>query len=91
MTKAELIDIVAEKVETVGKGDTTKVFDAIFDTIGQALEADGKFAVKDFGTFDVRERAARKGRNPATGEEIDIAASKSVGFKPATALKNRVK
>lgn len=91
MTKAELIDIVAEQVEGVAKSDIGRVHDAIFETIVRALEAEGRFAVPGFGTFDVKERAARKGRNPQTGQEIDIPASKTVGFKPAGALKDKVK
>ncbi len=87
MTKAELVDIVSESLEGVSKADINRVHDAIFQTIGKALAVDGRFAIPGFGTFEVRSRAARKGRNPKTGEEIDIAASKTVGFKPASALK----
>lgn len=90
MTKSELIDIVAEKVDGVSKADITRIHDAIFETMGKALSVDGRYAVSGFGTFDVRTRAARKGRNPQTGAEIDIPASKSVGFKAASALKDRV-
>ncbi|MDK2972126.1 MAG: DNA-binding protein HU-beta [Candidatus Sumerlaeota bacterium] len=91
MTKAELIDMVAEKCEGVSKADVARVHDAIFDGIANALEVDGRFAVAGFGTFDVRERAARTGRNPQTGEQMQIAASKSVGFKAAGALKDKIK
>jgi DNA-binding protein HU-beta len=91
MTKAELIDIVAEQTLGVSKIDIGRVHDAIFATIVRALEVEGRFAVPGFGTFDVKTRAARKGRNPKTGEEIDIAASKTVAFKPAGALKEKVK
>ena len=58
---------------------------------GTRTEVEGRFAVPGFGTFDVKTRAARKGRNPKTGEEIDIPASKTVAFKPAGALKDKVK
>jgi DNA-binding protein HU-beta len=91
MTKAELIDIVAEQSEGVTKADISRVYDKIFDTIGRALEAEDRYAVAGFGTFEVKERSERKGRNPQTGEEMTIAASRSVGFKPAGALKDRVK
>ncbi len=87
MTKAELIDIIGESLQGVSKADINRVHDAVFETIGKALEVDGRFAVPGFGTFEVKSRAARKGRNPKTGEEIDIPASKTVGFKPAAALK----
>jgi len=91
MNKSELLDIVAEKCDGVSKADVGRVHDAIFDAIGRALEVDGRFAVAGFGTFDVKSRAARKGRNPATGAEMDIPASKSVGFRPAGALKDRIR
>jgi DNA-binding protein HU-beta len=91
MTKAELIDIIAEKVEGVSKADIARIHDAVFETITRALEVEGRYNVAGFGSFDVRARAARKGRNPKTGEEIDIPASKNVGFKPGSALKDRVK
>lgn len=90
MTKAELIEIVSEQVDGVSKADLARVHDAIFATIGEALKVDGKFAVAGFGSFEVKERAARKGRNPRTGEEIDIAASKTVNFRPAGALKEQL-
>jgi len=91
MTKAEMIDIIAEQIQGVSKADITRIHDALFATIGKALEVDGRFAVPGFGTFDVKTRAARKGRNPQTGQEMDIPASKTVGFKPAAALKDRLK
>lgn len=90
MTKAELIDIVAEQVGDVSKAKIGEVYGAIFATIAKALEVDGRYAVADFGSFDVKDRAARTGRNPATGETIEIAASRAVGFKPASALKDRL-
>ena len=90
MTKAELIDIVADKTGLT-KADVTRVYDTIFETITKSLKKEGRFAVSGFGTFEVRKRSARKGRNPQTGETIKIKASKSVGFKQATALKESVK
>jgi DNA-binding protein HU-beta len=87
MTKAELIDIVAENTDGLTKAQVAKVYDTIFETITKALAVDGKYSVSGFGNFDVKQRAERKGRNPATGAEITIAASKAVGFKPAAALK----
>lgn len=90
MTKAELIDIVADQAGLT-KADTTRVYDAIFEAITKSLKKEGRFAVSGFGTFEVRKRAARKGRNPQTGEAIKIKASKSVGFKQAAALKESVK
>lgn len=90
MTKAELIDMIAEKTDDLKKADIAKVYDAVFETITRALEVDGKYSVSGFGNFEVKARAARQGRNPATGETIQIAASKAVGFKPAASLKARL-
>lgn len=90
MTKAELVDMVAEKVEGVSKTEISAVYDAIFETIVRALKEDDKhrFLVKDFGTFELKHREARKGRNPATGAEIEIAAQTTVGFRAAAGLKD---
>ena len=90
MTKAELIDIVAESVEGVSKSDVTRIHDKIFESMARALEVDGKFMVAGFGTFEVKSRAERKGRNPQTGAEITISASKSIGFRQAGALKEKL-
>ncbi|UYM82458.1 HU family DNA-binding protein [Heyndrickxia coagulans] len=90
MNKTDLINAVAEATE-LSKKDTTKAVDAIFDTIQNALANGDKVQLIGFVNFEVRERAARKGRNPQTGEEIDIAASKVPAFKPGKALKDAVK
>ncbi len=73
------------------KKDATKAVDAIFETISEALKEGDKVQLIGFGNFEVRERSARKGRNPQTGEEIEIAASKVPAFKPGKALKDVVK
>ena len=87
MTKAELISAVHQ---TTGgtKKDTAAAVQAVFDTLAGAIRSDGRFSYPNFGTFKVKSRGARKGRNPRTGETITIAASKSVGFKPAPSLKD---
>jgi DNA-binding protein HU-beta len=90
MNKAELVKAVAEKAELTQK-DTASVIDAFFDTVADTLAKEEKIQLIGFGTFEVRERAARKGRNPQTGEEIDIAASKVPAFKPGKELKEAVK
>ena len=87
MTKAELIDIVAENNEGVSKAQIGKIYDSVFETIVRALEVDGKYAVGGFGSFEVKQQAAREGRNPSTKEVIQIPARKAVKFKPATSLK----
>ncbi|ASV69188.1 DNA-binding protein [Cytobacillus kochii] len=90
MNKTELINAVAEASE-LSKKDATKAVDAVFDTVLDALKNGDKVQLIGFGNFEVRERAARKGRNPQTGEEIEIAASKVPAFKPGKALKDAVK
>lgn len=90
MNKTELIAKVAELSELTKK-DATKAVDAIFDAIAESLKTGDKVQIIGFGNFEVRERAARKGRNPQTGEEIEIAASKVPAFKPGKALKDGIK
>ena len=91
MTKAELIDKVHElSAGAAGSNNATgEVVDATFAAITEAIKA-GRFAYPGFGTFTVRERAAREGRNPRTKTTIQIAASKSVGFKAAPKLKDSI-
>lgn len=86
MTKSDLIDVVAKgtKLSKRAAGDAV---DAAFDALARALKKDKRFQVPGFGTFTVRSRKARKGRNPQTGAEISIKASRTVGFKPAPGLK----
>lgn len=90
MTKSELIGTVAKNVKdtALSKRLTSDVLDAAFDVIGKAIKKDKRFAYPGFGTFTVRSRKARTGRNPQTGEAIKIKASKTVGFKPAPTLKS---
>lgn len=88
MTKKELIAAVQDQFG----GDLTKkqvgeITDAVFETIAQAIKEDGRYSHPGFGTFTVKTRAARTGRNPRTGEKIPIPASKTVGFKPAPDFK----
>ncbi len=90
MNKTELVNSVAEGTE-LSKKDASKAVDSTFDTIQDALAKGEKIQLIGFGNFEVRERAARKGRNPQTGMEIDIAASKVPAFKPGKALKDAVK
>lgn len=89
MTKDELIGAVTKSVKdsALSKRLAGDVIDATFEVIGKAVKKDKRFAYPGFGTFTVRSRKARKGRNPQTGEEIKIKASKTVGFKPAPTLK----
>ena len=89
MTKAELIANVAKKAELTQK-DTEAAVNAFFSTVQESLAAGENVQVIGFGTFEVRERAARVGRNPQTGEEIQLAAAKVPAFKPGKALKDAV-
>lgn len=90
MNKTDLINAVAETTE-LSKKDATKAVDAVFESIMGALQDGDKVQLIGFGNFEVRERAARKGRNPQTGDEIEIPASKVPAFKPGKALKDAVK
>jgi len=90
MTKAELIDQVADDAGLTKK-DAAAAVNATFDAITGALAGGGSVTVTGFGTFDVRERKARQGVNPSTGEKIQIAASKAPGFKAGKSLKDAVK
>ena len=89
MNKSELIDAVASETD-LSKADATRATDAVLDSITSALSKGDQVTLVGFGTFSVRERAARAGRNPQTGETIQIKASKSPGFKAGKALKDAV-
>lgn len=86
MTKTELVKTAAEAAG-VTQADAGKVLDAITDAIIDAVKAGDKVTLVGFGTFEPVTRAARKGRNPATGKEIDIAAKTSGKFSPGKRLK----
>ena len=89
MNKAELIATVSE-VAGLSKKDSEKAVNATFDAITAALEAGEKVSLVGFGAFDVKERAARMGRNPRTKEEVEIPASRVPQFKAGNALKDAV-
>ncbi len=89
MTKAELINAVAQKTE-LSKKDSEKAVVAVIEAISETLAAGEKVALVGFGTFEVKERAAREGINPRTKEKIEIPASKLPVFKAGKALKETV-
>ena len=89
MNKAELVASVAEKAQ-LPKKDAERAVDAVVESIQGALAKGDKVALVGFGTFEVRERAARKGRNPQTGQEIDIAATKVPVFKAGKGFKDSI-
>ena len=90
MNKTELVAIMAEKAD-LSKKDAEKALNAFVDAVEAALEKGDKIQLVGFGTFEVRERAARVCRNPQTKEEIEVPASKVPAFKAGQALKNIVK
>ena len=89
MNKSELIDAVASATE-LSNADATRATDAVLKSIIATLGKGDQVNLVGFGTFSVRERAARAGRNPQTGETIQISASKSPGFKAGKAFKDAV-
>lgn len=89
MNKAELIEAVADAAE-LNKATATKAVDAVLNSITEALKKGEQVTLIGFGTFEVRERAARAGRNPQTGAAIEIKASKAPAFKAGKALKDAV-
>ena len=89
MNKQELITKIAEKSD-LSKMEAGKALDALMATITDALKAEGKMAIPNLGTFQVKEHAARTGHNPRTGETVEIAARRVPAFKPAKALKDAI-
>ncbi len=89
MNKTEFIAKVAEKASLTQK-DAAVAVNAVFDSVKEELVAGGKVQLLGFGTFEVRERAARTGRNPQTNETIKIKAAKAPAFKPGKGLKDAV-
>lgn len=90
MNKTELVEAVAASAD-ISKAAANKAVDAFVDSVTTTLAKGDKVTLIGFGTFEVRERSARTGRNPRTGEEIKIAASKIPAFKAGKALKDAVK
>ena len=90
MNKAELIAAVVEK-SGMSKADSEKAVNAAFEAITEALAKGDKVKLIGFGSFEVRERAPRTGRNPKTGEIVEIPALKAVAFKPGYALTGAVR
>jgi len=89
MNKTELVDAVAENAN-LSKTDAAQAVDAVLSSITGALKKGDKVSLVGFGVFSVRERAARQGRNPKTGQAITIPAGKTPGFKAGKALKDAV-
>jgi DNA-binding protein HU-beta len=89
MKKDELVQAIAESAD-ISKADADRALKAVVDTITNGVAANEKIQIPGLGTFEARERSAREGRNPQTGETIQIAATTVPGFKAATAFKQAV-
>jgi len=89
VNKADLVDAIAESSD-ISKAAATRALDATINSITEALKSGGSVSLVGFGTFSVKDRAARTGRNPQTGAPIQIAAAKVPGFKAGKALKDAV-
>ena len=87
MNKSELTDVIADEAD-ISKAAAARALDAALNAIQGSLQDGEPVVLVGFGTFSVRERAARTGRNPRTGEEIEIAAARLPAFKPGKALKD---
>lgn len=86
MNKGDLIEAVAKETK-LSKAGAEKAINSVFSNMTKGLKKSGKVAIAGFGSYTVRKRKARMGRNPQTGEQIKIAASRTVGFKAGKALK----
>jgi DNA-binding protein HU-beta len=89
MNKGELIESVAQATD-LSRAEATRAVDAVLDSVTRSLRNGGSVSLVGFGTFSVKKRAARTGRNPRTGESIQIKASNVPGFKAGKALKDAV-
>ena len=89
MNKAELIDLIADKAD-ISKASAARALDAALEGITSALRGGDQVALVGFGTFSVKDRAERQGRNPQTGATMVIAASRSASFKPGKSLKDAI-
>ncbi len=89
MNQSELIEKVAETAD-LEKAEAGRVVDSVLEAISAALKGQEKVSLQGLGIFDITDRKARQGRNPATGEVIQIAATKSIKFRPSKSLKDAV-
>lgn len=89
MNKGQFIEAIAEKAN-LSKKDASAALEAVISTITEALKDGDKITLTGFGTFETRQRAARNGRNPHTGETIKIEAKVAPAFKPGKALKDAI-
>jgi len=90
MTKKDLIDLLARKIEGLSRKEAEAVLNTVFDSMADSLAEGEKIEIRGFGSFTVRERKAREGRNPRTGEKVQVPARKVPAFKPGKELKKKV-
>jgi integration host factor subunit alpha len=88
MTKAEIVDVVHEKVGGFSKKEAVEMVETVFDTVKETLEKGEKIKISGFGNFVVRDKHSHAGRNPQTGQKITIGARRVLTFKPSQILKN---
>ena len=93
MTKQELIEklVIRQKKRQISKAAASDVVESLFDNLALGIRRGKRFSYPGFGTFVVKKRKERKGRNPQTGQEMTIASSKTVVFRPAGSLKDQLK
>ncbi len=89
MTKADIVESIYEKIG-ISKKESARVVETIFDNIKECLESGENVKISGFGNFVVRHKRARRGRNPQTGEEIEVSARKVITFKPSNVLKELI-
>jgi len=90
MTKADLVEIVYEKVGGLSKKESQDIVEAIFDTMKTILKDGDKIKISGFGNFILRDKRPRKGRNPQTGDDIQITARRVLTFRPSQILKGYI-
>jgi integration host factor subunit beta len=90
MVKSELIQVIASKQPNLTKEDVEAAVNCIFNRINEELGRGGRIEIRGFGTFSIRQHAAKMGRNPRTGEAVSVPRKNSVHFKPGIDLRERV-
>lgn len=90
MNKSDLVNVVAEKLPNLTVKDVEAIVNIIFDGMTESLSKDGRIEIRGFGSFEIRTRRARKGRNPKTGESVDLSVRKVPFFKVGKELKELV-
>ncbi len=90
MKKSELVELVTERMESLTRKDAESIIDSIFDGIADTLTKGERVEIRGFGSFNVKDQAARQGRNPKTGEVVQIPAKRKASFKVGKDLSERI-